>query len=73
MEQIALGLKALESANRALRKAARVEATPRDKEISAAIRELLAKLALRRSHGSPHGFRPREYDQSLEQILIRLK
>ena len=60
-------------ADRALREQKGDRATPGDEKFSAAVRELLEKIALPRTHNSPRGFRPRDYDETLDQILSRLK
>jgi hypothetical protein len=73
VEQAALGLKALDSADRAIRDKAGEKATPRDEERTAALRELLDKLAFPRNANSPRGFRREAYNQDLEAIFGRLK
>jgi hypothetical protein len=74
VEQVALGLRALESADRALREKPDAKATDRDKEISEAIRDLLKLLAFPPGMDSPRNFRDSpKYEDELNKLIQQLK
>jgi hypothetical protein len=74
VEQIALGLKALSAAERAMRQAAGQQPTERDKQIEQATDELVKKLAFPASANSPLAFHlSADFDKELDGIFARLK
>jgi hypothetical protein len=74
VEQCALGLRALDLADRALRKKADQKPTPEDEETTRTIDDLLKLLAFPSGMDSPHDFRRTEDDQKKLKVLFsRLK
>jgi hypothetical protein len=74
MEQIALGLAALNEADRALREQAGQSAGPDDQQVEAATRDLLKLLAFPEGHDNPLPFRRGpSFDRQIAEIFARLK
>jgi hypothetical protein len=74
VEQVALGLRALEATEQAIREKTGEQPSPEDVRITDSIRELLEKLAFPPGANSPRNFRRNSADEvELNKILGKLK